>query len=380
MTMPSTIHSSAIYNVGELPIWYGAQLSPSLKTAPFAFKVNEAGLVQLHDGGTTSDMISGYGADGYHFITSPPGASEWGNILAKKSLDGLVQLYGSLAGLDVLEIGGGTLYSAEQMVGALGAASVTLVDPAVVTASPDARITVRREYFSRTTDLPHSYKLIVSLNTLEHVPNPQDFLSCIQHWLADDGVVYLKMPECEESLEKGDLGLCVHEHLSYFTPGSLDALLSRAGLRRIAQANYQGALQILAAKAKPDAGAVCDGSEALVKAFSAKATAHIDRLRDFGMCNQGQPVAFIGASVGLSNILHLSGIGKMMDVEIFDGDALKTGRYLPGFEKPIKLTADVALEKHRNIFITPLNFFSEIKKQISSRPGMASVAIEAVFP
>lgn len=372
--------SDAIYNVGELPIWYGAQSTPALKTAPFSFKVNEAGLVQLHDNGTTADMISGYGADGYHFITSPPGASEWGNILAKKSLDGLARLYGPLSGCDVLEVGGGTLYSAEQMVGSMGAATVTLVDPAVATSSPDSRITVRREYFSRTTNLPYQYKLIVSLNTLEHVPHPQEFLASMRHWLADDGLIYLKMPDCGESLGKGDLGLCVHEHLSYFTPDSLDALLRRSGLRRVAEANYQGALQILATKAAPDDTAVCRDSADLVKMFSSKANAHIARLQDFGARHLGESVAFVGASVGLSNILHLSGIGKIMDVEIFDGDSLKQGRYVPGFDKPIKLTSDAALERHRNIFITPLNFFNEIKQQIRNRAALASARIEAVFP
>ena len=161
--------SRASVDIGELPIWRGAQLAPGIDCAPFGFELDETGLVRLTSPDVIQQMMDAYAADDYHFITTPPGASQYGNRLAGFSLDGLSKLCGDISGLDVLELGGGTLYSAQYLIDQLGAASVTLVDPALHTPSDRDDIRVRREYFGDDTVVQRSFPLIVSFNTLEHV-------------------------------------------------------------------------------------------------------------------------------------------------------------------------------------------------------------------
>ena len=83
-------------------------------------------------------------------ITSPPGSSVWGNSLAE-SITGLIKTHGDVSNKNILEIGGGTLFSAKTLVENYGAASVTIVDPALPDGSVDKRIKIRKEYFDAET-------------------------------------------------------------------------------------------------------------------------------------------------------------------------------------------------------------------------------------
>lgn len=366
-------------HIGNLPVWRGAQRGPEMQVAPFAFERDKYGQIRLMGSIMLTEVVEAYGHDDYQFITSPPGSSDWGIRLAHQSLDGMRKLCGDISGIDVLELGGGTLYSARHMVEAMGAASVTLIDPAARQQPAGSRISVQRTYFTEDTPVERRYKLIVSFNTLEHIPDALSFLRAARLHLADEGLIYLKMPECEHSLQTGDLGLCVHEHLSYFTLDSLDHLLRRAGFVRVGDASYRGALQITARKDEPQPNAVCASTADLLPQFNAKVRAHVERLQMFGRHHRGQPIAFVGASVGLSNILYLSEITSSMTVEVYDGDALKTGRYLPGVQSPIRLTEDERLDKHDHVFITPVNFFEEIVATLRQRPSLARASLQPVF-
>jgi len=367
-------------DLGDLPVWHGVQETPALICAPFALAADDMGLIRLDSPETSARTVEGYGGDDYRFPTSPPGSSAWGDNLAHRSLDGLARLVGRLDGLRVLEIGGGTLYCARHMVAQMGAQEVTLIDPAAREEADGDRLRVRREYFSPEAAIESPRDLIVSFNTLEHVPDPIGFLRAAQAHLAEDGRLFLKVPDCGHSLAGGDLGMCTHEHLTYFTSRSLDTLLRATGFERVAEANYLGALQILARKAPADPKARCKETDMLLARFAELSTAHMDRLTGYGDRHRGRRAAFIGASVGLSNVLHLSRIADMLEIEIYDGDSLKTGHYLPGCDRPIQLTDDPGLEAHDVIFVTPVNFYDEIHSQLTQRSGLARARINPVFP
>jgi 2-polyprenyl-3-methyl-5-hydroxy-6-metoxy-1,4-benzoquinol methylase len=368
-----------VCDVGEIPFWRGAQSTPELQCDPFAFERDETGLIRQKITDAANQAINSYAQDDYHFQTSPPGSSEWGNKLAELSLQGVKTLCGDISGLDALEVGGGTLYNAKFMIEQMHARSVTLVDPAVRDDSPSEQIHIHRDYLTEDTDLGRTFDVIISLNALEHVIDPGSFLRAIRKHLSDDGLVFLKMPECENSFGQGDLGLCVHEHISYFTPDSLDKLLLRSGLERAAEANYMGALQIAARKtdAVPDLN--CTTTTDLLTRFQVTSQANIEFLKTFAKQHSGERVAFIGASAGLANALHLSNVAAEMEVEVYDSDALKVDLYLPGIKAPILHTGDERLELHKWIFVAPINFFDDIVDGLRARPNLRAASILPVF-
>lgn len=354
------------HDVGLLPIWFGAQSEPYFELANFSFEIDDLGLIRMAERDVAARMISAYADDGYHFITSPPGASAWGNALAMKSINGLLATFGSLEGKRILEIGGGTLWTAEKLISQFGARSVTVIDPALMgQKTNESRITVRPEYLTPETKFCDNFDVVISFNTLEHVPDPVSFLMVIRTHLSNESKLYLKLPESGQSLMIGDLGLCVHEHLTYFTPSSLDSILARAGLRRVAEAHYPGALQLLAEPTGPDAGALAIDGEKLLKTFGARSSENIEYLSS-ELVDLGD-VAFVGASVGLANVLHLVNATQHPGIKIYDNDDLKHGQFLPGIRAEILALDIEQVNRAQKVFVTPVNFFEEIKSNLMLR-------------
>ena len=364
-------------DLGLIPYWRGSQADLTLDLAPFALELNDRGLIRLKHSDTTDYTVSAYASADYHFQTTPPGASSWGTILAHKSLDSVKELCGDLSGLDVLEIGGGTYYNAQFMVEELGASHVTLADPAVKEVPSDS-ISVWRDYFLADTDLKKRFEIIVSFNTLEHVPDPVGFLQAAHRHLLDGGRLVLKMPDCEEGFHLGDLGICVHEHLSYFTLDSLDALLKRCGFAREREVNYRGALQIVARKTSPQEKA-CASTDGLLRKFYCNSHQHVARLNHFGRDHKGEDIAFVGASAGLCTLLFLSGIADHASVTVYDSDEWKVDRFMPGVKTPIRSISDPTLRTHRHIFIVPINFYSEIYEQLRNQHKLQQTTILSAF-
>ena len=67
-------------------------------------------------------------------------------------------------------------------------------------------------------------------NVLAHVDDPADFLSGCRELLATDGLVTIEVPYVGELLDRLEYDTVYHEHLSYFSIGSLLRLCDRVGL------------------------------------------------------------------------------------------------------------------------------------------------------
>jgi|GEM_PF-1630828 len=71
------------------------------------------------------------------------------------------------------------------------------------------------------------FELITANGVLEHVPDPLGFLASCREALADDGVLYIGVP----NFATNPTDLFTFDHLSRFTPTTLRTLFSAAGLR-----------------------------------------------------------------------------------------------------------------------------------------------------
>jgi SAM-dependent methyltransferase len=82
-----------------------------------------------------------------------------------------------------------------------------------------------------------SFDIAVASHTLEHVPAPLSFLQEIRRVLQDDGLLVIAVPNfasvMAQTLRARWAGLLPDQHLWHFTPGTLRAMLSRAGFRTL---------------------------------------------------------------------------------------------------------------------------------------------------
>ncbi len=93
---------------------------------------------------------------------------------------------------------------------------------------------VHHKLFNKSIYPDMYFDIVMSMDVLEHVPDPVEFLTQIREVLSDDGIAMIQVPNagaliCKLEKEKNQIfnGLI---HLNYFTPESLDSAASRAGL------------------------------------------------------------------------------------------------------------------------------------------------------
>ena len=89
-------------------------------------------------------------------------------------------------------------------------------------------------------DLPETFDLIVSIATLDHLPNPLQTLLTMKRLLRAGGKIYIEVPNYEEALnhfipaenrEKFNRFFWHRAHFFYFTRDTIRALFQKAGFR-----------------------------------------------------------------------------------------------------------------------------------------------------
>ncbi len=370
--------------LGDLPVWRGVQASPGYRSMPFAFVCQE-GLVRLDlPPRQARDLLWDYGRDDYSFISTPPGLSSWANQHGDKVVDILAGWVGDLAGKEVLEIGAGTLYVAQMVMARLGAARYLACDPALrEDAIPDG-VEVLRDYFSPRAVGKQSFDLAICPVCLEHIPDPWEFLRGVAELLAPRrGQLYLEVPQCRTGLETGDIGICVHEHLNYFTATSLQGLLAQCGLAVRELRVTSDAIFALA-----QAGRQTDPDRAwqeeapwLLERFASGFRANLERadslIQDLGAAG---PLALHGCGVALNNVLGLLGHQENGALHLFDGDSFKTGKYLPAHFRPIEDSRSHKYKTMRSVIVGAPMFYRDIAGWVGREHGIRPQDIHCIMP
>ncbi len=351
---------------------------------PFAFEL-ERGLIRLNQQEANgAAVVERYRTKAYTSVGNPPVLSEWGDRLGQWYFRELAERVGDLSGKTVLDIGSGTRYVAERMVNELRARRVIICDPAMKADQGSGAIEVVPAYFEASC-VPHGrIDMVVSINNLEHVLDPWRYLTEVRGLLeVTEGPCFLIVPECARQLRVGDWGLCVHEHLSYFTEASFVATVTQAGFAVEWMKIQDDTLLALLTPAAPGE-APDDASEvALLRAAVDRFHQNLDRLRDrFSTATRGagRRLALHGCTVGLNTILARLGIRSDPALFLFDGDSAKTGKYLPAFDRPILHARDPQYRSMTNLIIAATTFYGDIRASVMDTHRFDPSRIEPLFP
>lgn len=103
-------------------------------------------------------------------------------------------------------------------------------------------------------ELQNEYDVVVAMNVLGHTADPLAFLQLAKRVLAPGGRIYVQTSQAH-MVERGEFDTVYHEHLSFFTARSFQALAKRAGLHiaqhEIADVHGGSHLVVMQAEAKP---------------------------------------------------------------------------------------------------------------------------------
>ena len=102
---------------------------------------------------------------------------------------------------------------------------------------------------SKGSEAVSGANLILHYDVLEHVDNPLSMLEENYHDLCTGGLLVFSVPDCSTAIENGDISMCIHEHINYFSTKTLKLLVEAAGLKmRVFKGTYGGTLFCVAEK------------------------------------------------------------------------------------------------------------------------------------
>ena len=72
-------------------------------------------------------------------------------------------------------------------------------------------------------------------------------------------------------------------------------------------------------------------------------------------------------------------MGHNYNIFVFDGDELKTGRFLPLCPNPVRHTNDPEYRSFSKVYVSTYTFFEEIKKTLIVQHGFEEDQISLLF-
>lgn len=246
-------------------------------------------------------------------------------------------------------------------------------------------IPVACEYWNLKTaeKFRHAYDIVVAVNVLPHVPDPHEFLLACKEALAPGGTIYIQTSHAD-IFSRFEFDTIYHEHVSYFTAKSFEALAKRAGLfllnARKVPIHSSSFLFTLGAKGPASSPTAITE---MISKESQQGLHELETYYNFGrhakkmasdlsgvirkMQGEGNKVIGYGAAAKGNTLLNYGAIDLAY---IVDDNPMKCGLLTPGRNIPIENTERLFQEAGPvAILVLAWNFFDEIKKRVIERRG-----------
>jgi hypothetical protein len=213
---------------------------------------------------------------------------------------------------------------------------------------------------------------------LAHVADTAGFVRGIRRILAPGGTAIIEVPYLRDLIDHVEFDTIYHEHLCYFSVGSLSELFRRQGLnlndveripihggslRLFVQHDAAPSARLTALLAEERAAGL-DQPETF-RAFAARTDAVGRALRDLleGLRAQGKRIAAYGAAAKGTILLNHFGIDAETLMWVADRNPHKQGLFMPGVKLPIVEPERIVADAPDYLLILPWNHRVEIMRQ-----------------
>ncbi len=214
--------------------------------------------------------------------------------------------------------------------------------------------------------------------TLEHIPETGQFVRTIRESVqgGPDSVVFIQVPEARRILEHCAFEDIYYEHCSYFTPGSLAALMQRSGFHVLGtevaydsqyltvEAKFNGASVSPAARSSEELSELTS----LVSSFTARAEKKITGWREdmLARTRDGQTVVVWGSGSKGVSFLTTLGIGDAIE-HVVDINPHRQGYFMPGTGQRIVGPDDLVAVKPDCVVVMNAIYADEIGGMLGER-------------
>lgn len=348
-----------IFNVSDFPVFLGVYNAITLREKKYPATLrycNNCGFVQQQCSTELNKFLNYvYSLDG--FMSTPPGYSSWGDARAQGVIKFIDE--NTESPRSILEIGchSGHLLSNLQKKYKCKAVGIESGD----INNPPENITIIHDFFPTEKLVNEKFDLIVCQAVLEHVFDPLNFLMSIREHLTDNGILLISVPDCTKNFLDGDVGLFLHEHISYFTVDTIRFALAMAGLKCINISTGRFGIMATATLGKPNI--FIDEVDKSPLGYEKKVN---DKIKFFlAEVSNGDKVGLYGASAIAHNLLQIT--KTFEKVIIYDGDEYKHGKYLLEVINPIQKWDQIDSDPISKVIIMPYAFQEEIYTFLGSK-------------
>ena len=269
-------------------------------------------------------------------LSTPLGTGVWGRRRLEKFLDDadIRQIPNEL-----LEIGcgtGGLLFELFQK----GYRNLSGFEPSSVAVNiskldKDFSPQIYNEFFSseavKRNKLEEKYDLIISTAVLEHIRDVKDFLLAIRTALKESGIAILTVPNELFHIGIIDPGLMLHEHLNYFTPKTLELILSASGFnifnmkvkKELMLVKFGGKSKFLSELNQDISSNTVNENEAMLRKYVENLPKVISKFECLINTHKGRKIGLYGACTTSFNLLSLSKLNEFNELFFIDSGPIK---------------------------------------------------------
>lgn len=210
------------------------------------------------------------------------------------------------------------------------------------------------------------FDLVVSRQVLEHIGDFQNFFDCVDRTLADDGYLFIAVPDFAPGRTAGDVSVLWEEHVNYFTEETLLALLASKGFEAVSVKKYNfsgGSLAVTARRSKQRpatfdsrdsvAAAVHFGEQA--RTYGRRLVPALSRLRA-----TGTQIVLYGAGCRACTFTNAFELGPQIDFAI-DDQKERQGLFMPGSRIAVRSPDDLKTSSSPLVCLLAVNNENEAK-------------------
>jgi 2-polyprenyl-3-methyl-5-hydroxy-6-metoxy-1,4-benzoquinol methylase len=369
----SSTNLITLADLGSLPFYVGEFDRPSNGELPdtLPFKVGYRSdidlVVQVPDETVEQHLNEAYKKGS--IVGTPMSEDGIGRRYADDFLGFIGRAMSSVKDLHVLEVGGGTgylLYRLQQM-----GAKVLGVEPGEhgQHGAQKYGVDIIRGLFPCDEVSSKTFDAIINFTVLEHLIDPASFLDEQRRLLTDTGVIIFAVPDCTEHIEAGDVAMFIHEHWSYFSPSSIQALVESIGMRLLSleRAGFGGCLYAVAGKSGHSINVA--GQTNRMDLFRTRLDDSLKRMKEFFQHTERERASVgVFCAARFFNLLHL--ISPNNPPRFFDDDPRLHGKYYPPINIPVESRAALIENPVDELLIWSRSFGEKLKTDLAREKSL----------
>jgi hypothetical protein len=226
--------------------------------------------------------------------------------------------------------------------------------------------------------------LLLGNNVLAQVPDLNDFVAGMKIVLAPRGVLTMEFPHVLRLIDENQFDTIYHEHFSYFSLHTTQAIFNRHGLELFDVeeiSTHGGSLRVYARHTDDDSKPIGPDVARVLDEEKAFGLTGVDRYTAFAeqvmatkrgilsllvdLKGQGKRIAGYGAPGKGNTLLNYCGIRTDFLEYTVDRSTYKQGLFTPGTHIPILAPEEIKRQRPDFVFILPWNFRDEIMGQMA---------------